>query len=166
LESSQTKGRDARDLETAVAWLLWMLGFSVAHLGGTPKTQDAPDLVATTPNRNFVVIECTTGLLKAENKLARLVERAEALRRRLDASGNRHLRVLPVIVASKDREEVRADIEQAEKLGVLVLTGETLREALIRTLVLPDAERIYAEGERVVREKKQEHTRGFPLAPS
>lgn len=153
LENSQGKGRDARDLEAGVAWLLWMLGFSVAHLGGTAKTQDAPDLVATTPQGNFVVIECTTGLLKADNKLPRLVERAEALRAKLDASGNRHLRILPVIVSSKSREEVRADVEQAEKLGVLVLTKESLRQAIDRTLVRQDVDQMYAEGERTVREQ-------------
>jgi hypothetical protein len=163
LENSQGKGRDARDLEAGVAWLLWMLGFSVAHLGGTAKTQDAPDLVATTPRGNFVVIECTTGLLKADNKLPRLIERAEALRGRLEASGNRHLRVLPVIVSSKSREEVRADLEQAEKLGVLVLTKESLRQAIDRTLVRQDADQIYAEGERVVRERQEQPTRQLSL---
>lgn len=158
LENSQGKGRDARDLEAGVAWLLWMLGFSVAHLGGTAKTQDAPDLVATTPRGNFVVIECTTGLLKADNKLPRLIERAEALRGKLELSGNRHLRVLPVIVSSKSREEVRADLEQAEKLGVLVLTKESLHQAIDRTLVRQDADQIYAEGERVVREQQGKYS--------
>lgn len=148
LAKSQGKGRDARDLEAGVSWLLWMLGFSVAHLGGTDKTQNAPDLIATTPRGNFAVIECTTGLLKAENKLALLVDRAEALKRRLEASGNRHLHVLPVIVTSKARVEVKADLEQAEKLGVVVLTRESLEEALKRTLVLPDAEAVFAEGEQ------------------
>ena len=33
ISKSGNKGRDARDLETAIAWLLWMLGFSVAHFG-------------------------------------------------------------------------------------------------------------------------------------
>lgn len=163
LENSQGKGRGARDLEAGVAWLLWMLGFSVAHLGGTAKTQDAPDLIATTPSGNFIVIECTTGLLKADNKLPRLIERAEALRRSLDASGNRHLRVLRVMVTSKEREEVKADLEQAEKLGVVVMTKETLQEALSRTLVLPNAENIYAEGERAVQERQSKYTRQLPL---
>lgn len=166
LENSQGKGRDARDLEAGVAWLLWMLGFSVAHLGGTAKTQDAPDLVATTPRGNFVVIECTTGLLKADNKLPRLIERAEALRGRLEASGNRHLRVLPVIVSSKSREEIRADLEQAEKLGVLVLTKEALRQAINRTLVHQDADQIYSEGERAVQDRQGKYTQThLPLGP-
>lgn len=154
LENSQGKGRDARDLEAGVAWLLWMSGFSVAHLGGTAKTQDAPDLVATTSRGNFVVVECTTGLLKADNKLPRLIERTEVLRSRLEASGNRHLRVLPVIVSSKSREEVSADLERAEKLGVLVPTKESLSQAIDRTLVLQDSEQIYTEGERTVAERQ------------
>lgn len=163
LENSQGKGRDARDLEAGVAWLLWMLGFSVAHLGGTAKTQDAPDIIATTPRGNFAVIECTTGLLKADNKLPRVIERAETLRRKLDASGNRHLRVLAIMVTSKDREEVKADLEQAEKLGVVVVTKGSLLQALDRTLVLPDAEGIYAEGERTAREGQQKYLQQRPF---
>ena len=160
LAKSQNRGRDARDLEASVAWLLWMLGFSVAHLGGTEKTQNAPDLIATTPRGNFAVIECTTGLLKTENKLASLVERTEAVRRRLAASGNRHLHILPVIVTSKSREEVRADLEQAEKLGVFVLTRESLEEALKRTLFFPNAEALFAEAEQAVLIAQEKYLNG------
>jgi hypothetical protein len=37
--SKQGKGQNARDLEIGVAWLLWLLGFSVANFGGTARTQ-------------------------------------------------------------------------------------------------------------------------------
>jgi hypothetical protein len=149
LTKSQSRGA-ARELETGVAWLLWMLGFSVAHLGSTPRTQDAVDLIATTPNGNFAVIECTTGLLKADHKLPRVVERAEIIRRRLVESGNRHLRVLAVIVTSKTRSEIIADIEQAERLKVLVITREDLEQSLIRTLLHPNAEQVFEQGEQAV----------------
>ena len=168
LAKSKSRGRDARDLETSVAWLLWMLGFSVAHLGGTKKTQEAPDLIATTPRGNFAVIECTTGLLKAENKLALLVERTEVMRRRLEASGNRHLHILPVIVTSKSQEEIKADLEQAEKFGVFVLTRESLEEALRRTLFFPNAEALFAEAKQSVlmaQEKYQNGTVPFTGLP-
>jgi hypothetical protein len=33
LSKSGGRGRNARHLESGIAWLLWMLGFSVAHLG-------------------------------------------------------------------------------------------------------------------------------------
>lgn len=141
---------NARDLESGVAWLLWMLGFSVAHLGQMPKLQEAPDLLATTPEGHFAVVECTTGPLKTDNKLPRLIERSEIVRGRLAASNNQHLKVLPVIVTSKRRVEVRADIEQAERLGVLVITAELLEATLSRTLVRGDADEIFVEGERTV----------------
>jgi hypothetical protein len=69
IATAQGRGADARDLESAVAWLLWMLGFSVAHLGGTRRTQEAADLIATTPAGHFAVIECTTGLYQPSNCL-------------------------------------------------------------------------------------------------
>lgn len=150
LTKSQSRGRDARELETGVAWLLWMLGFSVAHLGSTPRTQDAVDLIATTPNGHFAVVECTTGLLKADHKLPRIVERAEIFRRRLVDSGNRHFRVLAVIVTSKPRPEVIADIEQAERLRVLVITREGLEQLLTRTLSPLNADQFFEQGEQDV----------------
>ena len=87
-----------------------MLGFSVIHFGGTPKTSDAPDLIAVTPQGHYAIIECTTGLLKAANKLPHLVERAEKTRQALIASGHGYLRVLPIIVTNKRRDEVKADL--------------------------------------------------------
>jgi hypothetical protein len=124
IANAQTRGQDAREFETAVAWLLWMLGFSVAHLGTGRRSRDAPDQVIVAPSGNFAVIECTTGLLKAENKLALLHDRAEAVRRKLAGSNNAHLRVLPAIVTSKTLAEITPDIEAAEKLGAAVLTRE------------------------------------------
>jgi Na+-transporting NADH:ubiquinone oxidoreductase subunit NqrA len=59
--------------------------------------------------------------------------------------------VLPVIVTSKPRDEISADLEQAQRLGVLVLSKENLTEALSRTILQPDAERLYAEVEEAVR---------------
>jgi hypothetical protein len=147
---SGTKGRDARDLEAGVAWLLWMLGFSVAHLGGTERTQDAADLIATTPKGDFAVVECTTGLLKADNKLPLLISRVEQVRSGIVASNNKHLRVLPIIVTSKARAEVSADIEQAERLGVLVITKEDLQGAIDRTLVFPNPEKMYDDSWQTV----------------
>ncbi len=148
---SRAPGRgNSRDLEAAVGWALWMLGFSVAHLGGTTRLQEAPDLLATTQTGQVAVIECTTGLLKADNKLALLLDRTESVRERLRTSNNDALKVIPIIVTTKTRIEVRADLEQAQRLGVLVITRETLDTALGRTLVQPDADAIYREGEQAI----------------
>jgi len=161
---AQQKGQQARDLESAVAWLVWMMGFSVVQLGAVPRTQDFADLIATTPNGHFAVVECTTGLLKAENKLGLLLQRTEAVRRALDASNHRHLRVLPVVVTSRMKTEIAADIEQAEKLGILVLSRENLDLAISQTLVMPNADQIYDEAEQTVR-TAQEKYRAEPQLP-
>jgi hypothetical protein len=162
ISKSGGKGRNARDLESGIAWLLWMLGFSVAHLGGTERAQEAADLIATTAKGDFVVIECTTGLLKTENKLPLLIDRAERVRAGVVASNNKHLRVLAAIVTSRPRAEISADIEQAEKLGVLVMCRENLEEAVTRTLVLPNAEQLYEEAIKTVESAKVKYETQAP----
>jgi len=114
--NAQGRGEEARDLESAVAWLLWMLGFSPAHLN-TRRMRESSDLIVATPLGHLAIIECTTGLLKAENKLATLHERTEAVRRSLADSNIAHLHLLPVIVTSKTRAEITPDLEGAEKLA-------------------------------------------------
>lgn len=160
LEVGKDKGQNARNLETAIAWLLWMLGFKVAHLGLTKKTQEAPDLIATTNDGHFLVIECTTGQLKADHKLTLLIERTETLRKGLAASGNGHLKALPVIVTTKTRKDVLVDVEPTEKLGVLIITKEEISNLLNRSLVLPNAEKIYLEAEQIVKEAQEKHSPG------
>lgn len=152
IEKTKMKRADARDLELAVGWLLWMLGFSVTHIGYPKINSDAPDLIAATPQGNFLVIECTTGILKEDNKLAHLVERAEKVRHNLQVSGNGHMRVLPIIITTKTRDEVKADLEQATKLGVLVATKEDFPEAINLTLTFPDANNLYLRAETRLRQ--------------
>ncbi|MGE0095134.1 MAG: hypothetical protein AB7M05_01720 [Alphaproteobacteria bacterium] len=148
IAKAQGRGQDARDLESAVAWLLWMLGFSVSHLGSTRRTQEAVDILATTPSGHFAVVECTTGHLKAENKLSLLYDRAQSVKRSLEASNNNHIRVLPVIITSKARSEILVDLEQAEKIGILVLTREDLEESIKKTILPPHADRLYEQAEQ------------------
>jgi len=150
IANAQTRGQEARDFEMAVGWLFWMLGFNGAHLGMGRRSRDAPDQIMTTPSGNFAVVESTTGLLKAENKLALLHDRTEAVRRNLSAKSNSYLRILPVIVTSKTTAEIRPDLEAAERLGVLIVTRENLDQAINQTLLQPNADQIYAEAEQSV----------------
>jgi len=132
-----------------------MLGFGVAHLGATTRTQDFADIILTTPTGNVAVVECTTGLLRADNKLPDLIHRTAAVRRQLDQSNNRHLRLLPVIVTTLTKEEVKADLEQAEKLGVLVLTKEELDRLVTGTLIPGNAEAMFEAAEQRVRDAQE-----------
>ena len=155
LFEEQKPRKESRDFEFGVAWLMWMLGFSVAQAGGTSRTSDAADIIATTPKGNFLIVECTTRLLNAESKLAKLVERTEAVRRRIESTGHSHLKLLPVIVTAKSMDEVRADLEQAQKLGVTVVAKERLLELLQQTIVAEDADIIFDQWEAIQPEQEQ-----------
>ncbi|MGO7185946.1 hypothetical protein ACCT14_32005 [Rhizobium brockwellii] len=155
---TQVKGSNARDMEAAVSWLLWVLGFSPVLLGLFPKTQDAADIVVTTPSGHYAVVECTVGMLRTDNKLPTVVRRANELRQRLHDGGSAHLRVMPVIVTSLPKSSVIAEIEQAERLGVAVATRETLEAAIERTLLPPHPEAIFIETEKQIAEASARHT--------
>lgn len=161
---AQAKGANARDLEIAVGWLVWMLGFSSTHIGGSKKTEDAPDLIAATPSGNLVVIECTTGILKEDSKLPHLFERSEKVRQSLFASGNQHMKVLPVIVTTKTREEVKSELDQAHKNGALVATIENFPQLINRTLLYPNAERLFAEAEETLQRLQSPPQLSLPMS--
>src|SRR5262249_44444548 len=101
-------------------------------------------------------MECTIGLLKAENKLPLLHARANAVRQRLNDSNNSSLHVLPVIVTSRKRAEV-ADIDAAEKLGVHVMTRESLESSIPMTLILQNADVIYQGAREIVAKALAKH---------
>lgn len=159
-----SRGQDARELEMVVGWILWMLGFSVTHIGGTRRTADAPDIIASTAQGHIVAVEFTTGLLKGDNKLPKLVERTQKIRQSLAASGNSYVRVLPVIITTKTRDEVKPDIEQATKSGVLVSTREGFSELINRTSLLPNSDWLYVQAENEL--KKLQNPSPFGSAMS
>lgn len=132
-EEGKTRGQ-ARDFEHGVAGLIWMLGCAPYQTGATKRAANAPDIVFQTPSNHLIVLECTTGLLKAESKLQKLVERSEGLRRKIEASGYRTLKILSMIATSKTREEVKGDLDLASQMNVSVLTQETLAELLEQSM--------------------------------
>jgi hypothetical protein len=148
------RGKAADDFEAAVAWLLWTLGFSTATFGTNPKTRDAFDIVAASPRGDFIVVECTLGLPRAEGKLSRLTARAAGLRSMLDASSMTHLRVVPILVTAMSAEEVKADAPAAEETGVLVLSREALDQSLEELRRFPDADALVNRALVNIREKQ------------
>lgn len=144
------RGQDARYFESAISWVFWMLRFSPAHLGATPRTQDAPDLVFCTPKGHFAVVECTTGLLKADNKLPKLHSRAQALRQSLDASNAGHLHVLAIMVTAMTEGEVAVELAQAHENNIHVIAREGINQLIDRTMIPLDPDELYAEMERLI----------------
>lgn len=134
------RARSADDFETAVGWVLWALGFAPVSFGLNPKTRDAFDVVANDDRGNFLVVECTLGLLKAESKLSRLMARAARVRDDLMRNNLGHLRVLPVIVSAMNRDHLTADLEAARQLGAVVVAREDLERALVLMERFPKAD--------------------------
>lgn len=148
------RGRVADDFEAAVGWMLWALGFAPASFGTNSQTRDAFDTIAVAPRGDFLVVESTLGLLRAEGKLSKLAARAAVVRELLDASNMRHLRVLPVIVTAMTREQVKADLPQAEETGVVVVTRDNLERAFNELLRFPDADNLFEQAFQSLRPNK------------
>jgi hypothetical protein len=137
----------ARDFESAVAWLLWLLGFSVAHLGSNRLTQDAVDILASTPGGHFALVECTTGVISTDKKVPNLLRRRALVVEKLKQSNHNVAHVLPVLVTSCGRDEVEQEIEPAEQRGVLVLARDDLLAMLDQTQFVGNADTLYSEVE-------------------
>lgn len=151
----------ARRFEGAVASLLWLLGFSPAHLGDAPSTQEAPDILVATPSGHVALVECTTGMVK-QDKLLNLRARANAVRQRLDASNLRALRVLPVLACARPEADVEPERAAAAGMGICILDGDDLIGLLDRTALVPDADRYFAEAEEAVAQRNGANSGGAP----
>jgi Holliday junction resolvase len=155
-EPGKGKTGKSGELETGLAWMLWLLGFSVVHFGTTSKMSDAVDIVAVTPNGHYAMIECTTGHLKSDHKLSSLVARTARVKAELEKNGIRNVKIISVMVTNRPREEIRADLEQADKLGVLVVSRETLdRVFAVQSKLHPDADKYYREAEEYLSTRAQ-----------
>ena len=137
------KGKAADDFEAAVSWVLWVLGFAPASFGLNAKTRDTFDTIAVSPRGDFLIAECTLGLLRADSKLSKLAARAASLRDLLDASNMKHLRVQPANITAMTREQVKADLAQAKGSGIVVIAREDLEEILNETARFPDADSLF-----------------------
>ena len=67
--------------------------------------------------------------------------------------------MIPLIVTPLARDEVKADIEQAERLGVLVFTKEDLERAIGESLILQDADARFARAEKTVLDNQRQYER-------
>lgn len=156
IEGATTK-RQSRDLESAVSCLLWMLGFSITQVDSLSKMQDAADILAVTPQGHYAVVECTTGLLKEDNKLPKLHDRAQSVKKSLQSVGHQIFEVLPVIVTTKSRDEIKPELEQAEKHGILVVAREDLSEMFNRVYLFPNPDQLFNEALKQVRDIQNQY---------
>ena len=147
LSGNTSKPHRAEDFEMGVATLFSMLGFSVMQMGKrTARLQDGPDILAITPAGHIAVIECTLGHLANNDKMSKLSLRTIQLREEMNKSGSGPRLIQPVIVTAYSREEVSADLSDAEKRGIAVITQEDLSVFFEkRALIPPDADFLFQE---------------------
>jgi len=149
------EGKQNRAFEHGMALLLTLLGFSVAHYGKLSNMDEGPDIIATTPGGNVGVVECTTSLLNAKDKLVKLAQRTILIKDQLNKTGHGYLSVLPIIVTALRKTEVEAGLEQAGENGIAVLCKENVEELLERVKLPPNPEAMFQEAQRLVPTTKE-----------
>jgi hypothetical protein len=133
--------QNARTLEAGVANLLFLHGFAVNPLSSQFMTE-AADLLAFTPQGNIAVVECTVGAIDNDGKLSKLLARTVALSEKLKATGNAHLKCLPVVVTTLPRDAI-TDLELASEKGIVVVTVEDLQRWLEETQIPRESDRSF-----------------------
>lgn len=149
------EGKQNRSFEHGMALLLSILGFSVLHYGKLSNMEDGPDIIAITPSGNVGVIECTTGLLNAKDKLVKLAQRTSLIKEHLKKAGHGHFPVQPVIVTALPKSEVEAGFEQAGDNGIAVVCKENIEELLKRSTLPPKPDALFQEAQRLIPGTKQ-----------
>jgi hypothetical protein len=150
------KSQMSHVFEGAVSALFSLLGFSVSNYGRFRKLQDGPDIIATTLSGNVAIVECTLGLLDQNDKIAKLVQRAQQAREKLANAGYAATEIQPAIVTLCRRNEVAANMDVARDHGIAVICRENLEDLLNQVSLPPDAEQLYSELEKLVPESKQD----------
>lgn len=149
----EASGSAQREFERAVSRLFGLLGFGVDYLGDE-KDQNCVDAIVELGRDHLLIVECTTGTLKGDGKLAKLVRRSAELRRGLREKGidvsptyrapsdpaaasllgrkmYTPLCVVPVMLCSLPFESLaKGEISDAQTDGVAVLSREDLQTLL------------------------------------
>jgi hypothetical protein len=135
-------GTKAREFERAVARLFRFAGLIADDLVDNPRGSDALDGVVFEPKARVVLaVECTSGAINQNSKLAKLHKRANAIRAKLDPTTG--VEVIPVIVTFLGKDEL-LDSERATATehGIKVIAREGLEFLLELVLSHAPVERI------------------------
>ncbi len=118
---------DSNRYEVAVGALLFLLGFS-------PSIQletDSPDLIVATPIGRLVIVECTTRVADVASKIGKLVDRREALQRKL-RTDNAGAEVSAVLVCRAPRDQIAAHIANLKAMRIVLASAEDITTGLTR----------------------------------
>lgn len=132
VRSAVFEATDSAKFERGISVLLFLLGFTPV----IPLETDSPDIVATTPGGQLVMVECTTRVADFASKVGKLVDRRSSMVRVL--TDNRHLNSVSATLVCRIPREQIANRDQALRHEVILITNEDLVDAFNRILVPGD----------------------------
>jgi hypothetical protein len=137
------EGSDSTKFELAVSSLLFMLGFAPALQLET----DAPDIIATTPGGQLILIECTLRTADFAMKVGKLVDRRNSLRAQFDRE--KHFAHIHALLICRVRlEQIVYDEDSLRKLGIRLVSLSDLESAL-QKVNIPDDPDAYFTNEEI-----------------
>ena len=131
---------DSTRFETAVASMLFLLGFSPAIQLET----NSPDLIVVTPLGRLILVECTIRVADVQTKLGKLVDRREALLRTLRAN-NQGTEVVAALVCRLPRDQIAAHVNTLKAMRVVLVAAEEITTAIDRARLPVDPEAILTQ---------------------
>lgn len=126
LKQNLFNDKQRKFFEEAINVLLFMLGYISTRLPGT----DGPDLITTTFDGQFIVIECTKSISDFSTKLGKLVGRRAALERTLKEAGQSQP-VKALLVTAQPAAEVASKQEELVQFNVRLMTSEDLQRLVM-----------------------------------
>ena len=143
----------ASSFEAATTLLFSTLGFSVLPLYVGIDLDDAPDVVAVTPNQNVAIIECT--LVDGDNreKIERLVRQTKQARDHLQENGVDASRVLAILISPLAKNRLTVTLQMVAEHDICVIAKEEIEELLAMALNPTEAEQVFEKLEREIKFK-------------
>lgn len=135
-------GNKSREFEKAVATLFYIFGFNQIQ----PLATDGPDIIASTPRGQIIVVECTLKISDAHTKFGKLVQRRGAVVDALKQAGHSTRKVIAILVCPLTKDQI-PDIDSKEwsENKILLLTKPDIEELLLRTRSIIDPDDLLDE---------------------
>lgn len=140
---SQPKNQD--QFEAAIATLLYLLGFNTYPIDQLTGISNHTDILASTPQMEVFLVECTLGTIDNKGKLLKLSNRLKEVQGAMAQAGLKWIRVSPVVVTTQTTSEVAPDLERAANLGISVISKEVIQELTDKTVFQPNADALVHE---------------------
>lgn len=132
-ESLYSTSKESRYLESAIATLAYLFGFTTLN---PPHLTDAPDLILETAQGNFALVECTTKISDIRSKAGKLVNRKFPILADENGIGIANEKLILLLVVNLPLEQIVDEADFLTRNEVLLVTKEDIDIAL-KTLQFP-----------------------------